>query len=66
VSGAIEALDEPEREALLLRHFEDATVDEIAERLGRSPSAVRRLLGRAAARLGDALSALEGGRHGAA
>lgn len=53
---ALEQLGEDERSALLLRYFEDRTVEEIAANLGRSPSAVRRLLGRAHLQLSDALA----------
>lgn len=59
LAQAILALGEEEREAILLRFFQDRTIDEIAGTLGRSPTAVRRLLGRAAASLGSLLR--EGG-----
>lgn len=59
LARAILALGEEEREAILLRFFQDRTIDEVAETLGRSPTAVRRLLGRAAASLGSLLR--EGG-----
>jgi RNA polymerase sigma-70 factor (ECF subfamily) len=57
LARAIEGLEEDEREAILLRHFQDLTVDEIARAMGRSPSAVRRLLGRALQRLGKLMEA---------
>lgn len=44
-----------EREALLMRYFHDATLEEIATASGRSLSAVRRLLARAEIRLGASL-----------
>lgn len=52
---AIDKMESEEREALLLRYFEDLTVDQIGETMGRSPTSVRRLLGRATVRLGDLL-----------
>jgi RNA polymerase sigma factor (sigma-70 family) len=55
LASAIEALEPEEREAILARYFADRTVDEIAASLGRSPTAVRRLLGRAVVRLGERL-----------
>ncbi len=55
LEGSIARLPEDERAAVLQRWFEDRTVDEIAARLGRSPSAVRRLLGRAIAAIGEEL-----------
>lgn len=55
LARAMEKLEEEDRQVLLMRHFEDLTVDEIAHRLGRSPSATRRLLGRATTRLGTLL-----------
>jgi len=48
-------LEGDDREVLLLRFFEGLTVDAIADRTGRSPSAVRRSLGRAAVQLGKRL-----------
>lgn len=53
--AAMDRLEEAEREALLLRFFQDRTIDEIAHVLGKSPSAARRLLGRATLRLGTLL-----------
>ena len=44
---ALEALDEPHREIILLRRFEELSFGEISERLGRSPDACRMLLARA-------------------
>ena len=44
-----------EREVLLLRFFQDLSVDAIADQMGTSPSSVRRLLGRATLRLGGDL-----------
>ena len=55
LEAAIAQLEAEEREALLLRHFQQRTQDEIASLLGRSPSATRRLLGRATRRLGALL-----------
>lgn len=56
---AVGALGDEERQAILLRYFQDRTVEEMGEVMGKSPSAVRRLLGRAIARLGDELKARE-------
>lgn len=51
-------LEDEEREALLLRFFEDLTIDEVAGRIGRSPTMTRRLLGKAMMRLGSKLEEL--------
>jgi RNA polymerase sigma-70 factor (ECF subfamily) len=61
LASALAALPEEQREVLLLRFFQDRSVDEIAHLTGQSPSSVRRLAGRATARLGRLLS--EGGRR---
>jgi RNA polymerase sigma-70 factor (ECF subfamily) len=53
---ALERLGDEERQALLLRYFEDRTIDQIAAALGRSPTAARRLLGRAHLNLSDELT----------
>jgi RNA polymerase sigma factor (sigma-70 family) len=60
----MDALHEDERQALLLRYFEERTLDDMAATLGTSPTSVRRLLGRAMARLGERLGA-SGGVGGA-
>jgi RNA polymerase sigma-70 factor (ECF subfamily) len=52
---AMEELSPVEKEALLLRYFQERTLDEIAGELGRSVSAVRRLLAKAELELGAAL-----------
>ena len=52
LADALEHLETDEREALLLHHFQERSVQEIADLLGKSPSSVRRLLGRATVRLG--------------
>lgn len=44
---ALETLDEPHREVILLRKLEELSFAEIAERLDRSPDACRMLLARA-------------------
>ncbi len=44
---ALDALSEPYREVILLRHFEELSYREIAERLDKSPDACRMLLARA-------------------
>lgn len=45
-------LEPEEREALLLRYFQNLSQEEIAQRIGRSPTATRRLLARALLRVG--------------
>lgn len=59
LAGALETLTEDERRAILLRFFEGLSIDEMAASLDKSPSGVRRLLGRAANRLGMLLAHLE-------
>lgn len=49
LEGVLEAVDEHYREVILLRHFEELSFKEIAQRLGRSPDACRMLLSRALA-----------------
>ena len=56
LEGALAELEEEEREAILMRFFEGADLAAMAERMGRSVSGVRRLLGRATNRLGARLS----------
>ena len=51
----LEALPGEEREVLLGRYFRGASAAELARELGRSESAVRRLLGRATEQLGREL-----------
>lgn len=53
----VDALEDDEREVLLLRYFQGRTIDEIAHLTGRSPTTTRRLLGKAAAALGARLEA---------
>lgn len=53
---ALGQLEPDEQQALLWRYFEDRGLEEIAERLGRSPTAVRRLLGRGLSALGGRLA----------
>ncbi len=55
VNAALQQLEPQEREALVLRFFQGAKLDEIARTMGRSESAVRRLLGRSALRMGQLL-----------
>lgn len=52
---AMDALADEEREVLLLRFFQDRSLDDIAHTTGRSPTAVRRLLGKATRRMGTLL-----------
>ena len=51
LESAIERLDAPHREVILLRKFEDLSFKEIAARMGRSEDACRMLLARALAAL---------------
>lgn len=60
LADAIEELEDEDREVIVLRHFEGLTIDAIADRTGRSASAVRRALGRATRTVGRRLQ--EGGR----
>ena len=53
--AALNQLADEEREVILLRYFEERTLDDIAERLGRNISWVRRVLGRIVMELGDQL-----------
>lgn len=53
----LDGLDDESRDAVLQRFFQDRTIADIAESLGRSPSGVRRLLGRALLELGRGLRA---------
>lgn len=48
---ALDKLDEPYREVILLRSFEELSFQEIAERLGKSPGACKMLFARAKAAL---------------
>lgn len=60
---AVEALDEPYREVVLLRFYEDLRPGEIAARLGRESSSVRTQLARALDRLRDQLDESYDGRQ---
>ncbi len=55
LASALDRLEDDERLAILLRHFEGRTFDAMAAALGTSASGARRILGRAMARLGSAL-----------
>lgn len=57
IARALEALEAAPREALILRVLEGRELAEVAARLGRSESAVRRLVARGLADLGRALGA---------
>ena len=52
---SMDALPDEQREVLLLRFFQDRTIDEIAALTGHSATTARRLLGRAALALGAML-----------
>lgn len=56
--AALDQLPEELRTVVLLRHFQDCTLDEIAEATQMSASAVRRALGRAIRELGTGLGRL--------
>lgn len=56
LTSALAQLEPAAREAVLLRHFQGCTTREIAARVGRSETAVRRLLGSALGALGSALA----------
>lgn len=58
LASAVEGLDPEAREVVLLRFFQDRTIDEVAAATGRSPTAVRRLLGKAVRVLGRDLGTL--------
>jgi len=47
IERALDELEEPHREVIVLRMFEELSFQEIGERLGRSPDACRMLLARA-------------------
>ncbi|MBK8978821.1 MAG: sigma-70 family RNA polymerase sigma factor [Planctomycetes bacterium] len=59
LADAIEALDASDREIVVLRHFEGESIDAIAQRIGRSATAVRRVLGRVTVELGRKLAEIE-------
>lgn len=65
LAKAMRELAEEERDVLAKRHFEDMTIEEIGHAMGRSETAVRRLLGRATAKLGRTLAPAEGGGNAA-
>ncbi|MGH2805657.1 MAG: RNA polymerase sigma factor [Actinomycetota bacterium] len=56
ITATVYELPAAQREVILLRYWDDLTVDEIAETTRRSPGAVRQLLHRARARLRKNLS----------
>jgi RNA polymerase sigma-70 factor (ECF subfamily) len=58
---AIDGLSEDQREAVLLRQFEELSFREVGERLGRSEEAARKLFARAMASLSIAMGARRGG-----
>ncbi len=59
LAEALAKLPEPQREALVLRHCQGCSLDEICQRLDRSPSAVASLLKRGTRRLRELLHELE-------
>lgn len=56
LAAGLEGLEPEHREVLLLRFFQDLTLQEIANLLGRSEPAVRRLLGKATRALGRVMT----------
>jgi RNA polymerase sigma-70 factor (ECF subfamily) len=56
VRQAVAEMDEPDREIILLRHFEELTNAEAAELLQIDPAAMRKRHGRALRRLGQQLA----------
>ncbi len=55
LAAALAAFPDEERQILLMRFFEDVSVDDIADRQGLSPSSIRRVIGRATLRLAKEL-----------
>jgi RNA polymerase sigma-70 factor, ECF subfamily len=60
VLGALEQLDELDREILALRHFEQLSNEEAAAELGIEPAAASKRFARALQRMRPALKALQG------
>lgn len=58
LAAALERLPDDYRQVIVLRHLEDLSHDEIAQRLGRNPGAVRMLWVRALARLRQEVASL--------
>ena len=56
LEAAMMRLEEDQRRGLLYRYFENKTIEQIAQQMGRSPTAARRLLGRAVIELTRELS----------
>jgi RNA polymerase sigma-70 factor, ECF subfamily len=56
LADAVAQLPAPQREAVLLKHFEGRSLLEVAEKMGRSTAAVASLLRRGLARLRNALT----------
>lgn len=59
LQGALDALDGDHRQVIFLTRIEGLSLKEAAERMGRSPEAVRKLFWRALRRLRSALSSTE-------
>ncbi|MCP5041294.1 MAG: sigma-70 family RNA polymerase sigma factor [bacterium] len=55
LAAALAVFPDDEREILLMRFFEDVSIDDIADRQGLSPSSIRRVIGRATLRLAKEL-----------
>ncbi|MDP7034161.1 MAG: sigma-70 family RNA polymerase sigma factor [Planctomycetota bacterium] len=63
LTEALDLLPENERLSLLLRYFQDRTLDEIAETLQTSPTTARRILGRATRQIGSMIQVLRDQSH---
>ena len=57
---ALERLPQGDREALLMRHYEDMTYEEMGYILGIEPASARKRAGRALVRLHKILAEMEG------
>ncbi|MDJ0976529.1 MAG: sigma-70 family RNA polymerase sigma factor [Planctomycetota bacterium] len=55
MANALDTLEPDQREVVLLRYFQDRTLQQIADVMGKSEAGVRRLLGKATRTLGRAL-----------
>jgi RNA polymerase sigma-70 factor (ECF subfamily) len=56
IARGLERLSEDHRQVLLLRYFEGLSADEAGTRMGRTAGAIRKLIARALAELGEVLS----------
>jgi RNA polymerase sigma-70 factor (ECF subfamily) len=56
LAAALDQLPEPNRQAIVMRHFQGLSLSEISESLGRTPQAVAGLLKRGLAELRELMS----------